>query len=56
MKGGPFQHVAERPWRKSIVNSPRFHLDRDLVFPVDRMEVRNPMFTVKHADDDTEDA
>ena len=37
------------------MDDPRFYLDRDLVFPIHCVEVRDPVFVVEHADHDAEE-
>jgi len=55
MKGRPFKNVSKRSWRKTSVNGTRFDFYRNFALPVDRVEVRDPMFTVEHPDYDAEE-
>jgi hypothetical protein len=50
VKLAPFKHEPERARWKVASNSARFDLDRDLVFPIRGMEVREPVFPEEHAD------
>src|SRR3990172_5173213 len=54
MKRGPLKHMSQCSRREISMNGPGFHLNRNLVLPVDRVEVRHTMLIVEHADYNSE--
>ena len=54
MKRGLLKHMSQCSRREIAMNGPGFHLNRNLVLPVDCVEVRHTMLIVEHADYDTE--
>lgn len=52
----PFLYVRQSPRWKVTLHPARIDLDSDLVFTVDRVEVRWRMITVVHCNDDAKKA
>ena len=50
MKRGPLKHMSQCSREEISMHGPGFHLIRNLVLPVDRMEARHTMLIAEHAD------
>ena len=55
MKRCPLQNVAQRSGRKVPLENLGLYRDRDLVLTIYRVEVRDAMLILKHADHGTEE-
>lgn len=55
VKRCPLQNVPQRSGRKVPLNDLGFYRDRDLVLTIYRVEVRDAMLTIEHADHGTEE-
>jgi phage-related protein len=54
MKIEPFEHKAQRPLRENPMYDSTFNINRNLILPIDGMEVRRFMISWKDTDHDSE--